>query len=89
MIPLTMGEYESYLSQIKCHICKTQFNYKLTNDKNYSKVKDHYNYTDKYKSAAHNICNLKHSIPKEIPVVFYNRSNNDYPFVKEELTKEF
>ena len=52
-------------------------------------VKDHYNYTDKYKSAAHNICNLKHSIPKEIPVVFYNRSNNDYPFVKEELTKEF
>ena len=39
--------------------------------------------------VLHITCNLKHSIPKEIPVVFYNRSNNDYPFVKEELTKEF
>ena len=51
MIPLTTGEYESYLNQIKCHICKTQFIYKLTNDNNYCKFKDHYSYTGKYRSV--------------------------------------
>ena len=25
------------------------------------------------------LCNLKYSIAKEIPVIFHNRSNYDYP----------
>ena len=36
------------------------------------KVKDHCHYADKCRGAAHNICYLKYSIPKEIPVVFHN-----------------
>ena len=44
------------------------------------KVKDHCNYTSKYRGVAHNICNLKYSIPKEIPAFFHNRSNYDYHF---------
>ena len=32
---------------------------------------------------------LKYSIPKEIPVAFHNRSNNDYCFIIKELAKEF
>ena len=45
------------------------------------KVKDHYNYTSKYRDVAHNIFNLKYSIPKYIPAFFHNRSNYDYHFI--------
>ena len=44
--------------------------------KNY-KVRDHCHYTGKYRGGAHNICNLRYKIPKEIPVVFYNGSTYD------------
>ena len=35
------------------------------------------------------ICNLKYSIPKEIPVVFHNGSNYDSHFIIKELAKDF
>ena len=35
------------------------------------------------------ICNLKYSIPKEIPVVYDDASNYDYHFIIKELDKEF
>ena len=31
----------------------------------YRKVRDHYQYTRKYKGAAHTIRNLKYSVPKK------------------------
>ena len=31
----------------------------------YRKVRDHYQYTRKYKDAAHSIRNLKYSVPKK------------------------
>ena len=34
------------------------------------KLRDHCHYTKNYRGAAHNICNLRYKIPKEIPVVF-------------------
>ena len=43
----------------------------------------------KYRGAAHNICNLRYKIPKEIPVVFHNGSTHDYHFIIKELVKEF
>ena len=43
----------------------------------------------KYRGAAHNICNLRYKIPKEIPVVFHNASTYDYHFIIKELVKEF
>ena len=46
-------------------------------------------YTGKYRGAAHNICNLRYKITKEIPVVFHNRSTYDYHFIIKELVKEF
>ena len=46
-------------------------------------------YTGKYRGAAHNICNLRYKIPKEIPVVFHNGSTYDYHFIIKELAKEF
>ena len=54
-----------------------------------NKVKDHCHYTEKYRVAAHYICNLRYKIPKEIPVVFHNGSTYDYHFIIKELAEEF
>ena len=39
--------------------------------------------------AAHDICNLRYKIQKEIPVVFHNSSTYDYHFIIKELAEEF
>ena len=57
--------------------------------KKHYKVRDHCHYTGKYRGAAHNICNLRYKIPKEIPMVFHNGSTYDYHFIIKELVKEF
>ena len=54
-----------------------------------TKVKDHFHYTGKYRGDAHDICNLRYKIPKEIPVVFHNGSAYDYHFIIKELAEEF
>ena len=51
------------------------------------KVKDHCHYKGKFRGAAHNICNLRYKIPKEIPVVFHNGSTYDYHFIIKQLVK--
>ena len=58
-------------------------------DKKYRKARDHCHYTGQYRDAAHSICNLKNSVPKKIPIVFYNGSNYDYHFIIKELAEEF
>ena len=83
MIPLTTEEKIYHNEQEICYICKKEFH-----KKNY-KVRDHCRYTGKYRGAAHNICNLRYKIPKEIPVVFDNGSTFDYHFIIKELVKEF
>ena len=52
-------------------------------------MRDNCHYTGKYRGAAHNICNLRYKVPKEIPVVFHNGSTYDYHFIIKELVKEF
>ena len=75
MVPLTYEENKSYKKQKVRFICKKEFNTDK-NDKNgfklSHKVRD--NCTGKYRGAAHNICNLRYKIPKEIPAVFHNGS---------------
>ena len=86
MILLTTEE-KIYHNKQKIHyICKKEFN---NNDKKNYKAKDHCHYTGKYRGAAHNICNLKYKVPKEIPIVFHNGSIYDYQFIIKELVKEF
>ena len=41
------------------------------------------------KRAAHNTCNLRYKIPKNIPVIFHNGSTYDYHFIIKELASEF
>ena len=86
MIPLTIKEKIHYNEQEICYICKKEFD---KSDKKHYKVRDHCHYTGKYRGAAHNICNLRYKIPKEIPVAFHNGSTYDYHFIIKELVKEF
>ena len=81
MIPLTKEEDDNYNKENICYICKKEFN----NDK----VRDHCHCTGKYRGAAHNTCNLRYKIPKNIPVFFHNGSTYDYHFIIKELANEF
>ena len=83
MILLTTEEKIYHNEQEICYICKKEFD-----EKNY-KVRDHCHYTGKYRGAAHNMCNLRYKIPKEIPAVVHNGSTYDYHFIIKELVKEF
>ena len=88
MIPLTKEEKEAHLTSRKCYICKKKFSTDDSNKK-YHKIRDHCHYTGKYRGAAHDICNLRYKISKEIPVVFHNGSTYDYHFIIKELAEEF
>ena len=81
MIPLTKEEEDNYNKENTCYICKKEFN----NDK----VRYHCHFTGKYRGAAHNMCNLRYKIPKNIPVIFHNESTYDYHFIIKELACEF
>ena len=86
MIPLTTEEKIYHDDQEICYICKKEFD---NSYKKHYKVRDHCHYTGKYRGAAHNICNLKYKISKEIPIVFHNGSTYNYHFIIKELVKEF
>ena len=81
MIPLTKEEDDNYNKENICHICKKEFNN--------GKIRDHCHFTGKYRGAAHNTCNLRYKIPKNIPVIFRNGSTYDYHFIIKELPCEF
>ena len=57
--------------------------------KNEGKVRDHDHYTDKFRGAAHLICNLRYSKQIHIPVFFHNDTNYDHNLIITELAKEF
>ena len=81
-------EEKKHNKQKVCHICKKRFSTD-DNNKKYNKVRDHCHYTGKYRGAAHDICNLRYKIPKEIPVVFHIASTYDYHFIIKELAEKF
>ena len=92
MIPLTDEEKETHENQKICYICEQEFCMDENNKKEFKlnqKVRDHCHYTGKYRGAAHSICNLRHKIPKEIPIVFHNGSTYDYHFIMKQLAKKF
>ena len=88
MIPLTNEENKSYKKQKVCFLYKNEFSTDDDNKK-YHKKRDHCNYTGEFRGAAHNICNLRYKIPKEIPIVFHRGSAYDYHFIINLLAKEF
>ena len=88
MVLLIKEELKPYQDAKVCSICGKRI-LRFTNDKNYQRVRDHCNYTDKYRDAAASIYDLKFSVPNQIPVVFHNGSNYDYHFIIKELANKF
>ena len=91
MIPLTKEEEEDNDNKENtCYICKNDFNNDTTESSSSErKVRDHCHFTGKYRGAAHNTCNLRYKVPKNIPVIFHNGSTYDYHFIIKELASEF
>ena len=87
---LTKEQQESYENPEICYICKKKFENKLCKRKKQSsKVRDLCHYSKEYRGALHSICNLKYSLPKNIPTAFHNGSNYGYHFIIKELAEEF
>ena len=84
MIELTNVLKRKYKEAKNCQIYLKEFN----NPQN-RKVRDHCHYTDLYKGAAHNNCNLKYKIPDHIPIVLHNLSGYDVHLFTKELGKKF
>ena len=91
MIPLTKEEEEDNDNKENtCYICKNDFNNDTAESSSSErKVRDHCHFTGKYRGAAHNTCNLRYKVPKNIPVIFHNGSTYDYHFIIKELPSEF
>ena len=83
---LTKKQHGSYENAKICYICTEKFENEYLKDK---KVRDHCQYTGKYRGSAHSICNFKNSVPEKIPIVFHNGSNYDYHFIIIVLAEEF
>ena len=67
IIALTNDEKQPYENQKNCHICEKEFCTDKKNKKQFKrmqKVRDHCQYTWKYRGAAPSICNLRYKIPK-------------------------
>ena len=64
-----------YDNSTNFHIC----NEELGADR----VRDHWHLSDKFRGAAHEVCNLKYKVPMFFPVVFHNLSGYDiHLFIK-------
>ena len=75
MLPLAKEELKSHQDAKACYICGKRILKKFANHKNYGKVGDHCHFPGECRGAAHSICNLKFSVPYEIPVAVHNGSN--------------
>ena len=56
--------------------------------KNRKKVKDQWHYTEKFRGAAHSICNLRYKVLENIPIVIHNASYDTH-FIINQLAEEF
>ena len=83
---LTKEQQESYENAKICHIFKEKLRKAILKIKN---IRDHCHYTGEYIGAAHSICNLKYSVPKNVSMVFHNGSNYGYHITIKELADEF
>ena len=86
---LTTEQQESNENSKISHICNEKIQNKYLADKKDRRVRNHCDYTGKYRGAAHSICNLKCSVPIKIHIFFHNGSSYDYHFIIKELAEEF
>ena len=75
MMFLRKEQQKSHENAKICYKCKEIFEKKYLNDKKCPKVREHCHYAGEYRGAAQSICNLKHSVPRKVLIVFHNGSN--------------
>ena len=63
---LTKGLRKSDENAKTCQICQDKYENIYLKDKIYCKVRDHCHYTGEFTGDAHNICNSKYSVPKNV-----------------------
>ena len=68
------------------NICEGKIKHK---SRNYRNVKGQCHFTGKYRGAAHSICKLRYSLPREIPIVLRNVSNYDFHLMIKHLADFF
>ena len=71
-----------------CYICKERFSTN-GNNKKYYKVRDHCDYSGKYRRPVYDICSLRNKTPKEIPLLLSNGSTSDCHFIIKDIAEEF
>ena len=81
-------QQSSYKNPKICYICQENVKNIYLKNKKYCNIRDHFHYTEEYRSVAHSISNLKYSVPKYIPIIFHNGSNYDYHFIIKELAEK-
>lgn len=67
IILLTNEENKSYQKQKICYICQNEFSSDDSNEiafEKYHEVRDHCDFTCKFRYAALNVCNLRYKIQK-------------------------
>ena len=74
MLPSPKEELKSHQNARNYYICGERILKVFPKSINYQKVRDHCYYRGKYRGISHSICNLKFTVPDEIPVVFHDCS---------------
>ena len=74
-------EEEEFQSTNTCWICE-----KLIDDDN-EKVRDYCHVTEKFRGAAHWICNMNLQLTKKVPVIFHNLRGHDSHLIFVEVNK--
>ena len=64
VLPPTEKQVKKYKEQNFCHIWKQLFDEEFNEVRDYCQVLDHCYYAEKYRGAAHSICNLRYKTAK-------------------------
>ena len=81
---LTAEETKTYETTSTCHICKEAI---TDEDQKGHKVRGHCHYSEKFRGAAHNTCNMRYRDSKKIPVFFHNLSGYDGHIIFQNISK--
>ena len=74
---MTSEDKEIYNNSHICWICKQELNT--------DKVRDHCHVTGRFRSAAHNKCNINLRLSRKLPIIFHNLQGYDGHIIFKEL----
>ena len=89
-LKMTDDDWRDFQNSTSCYICGREYKPKELNGDENGPVRDHCHITGKYRSSAHNDCNLKLRIEPEsikIPVIFHNLKGYDSHFIMQKIGK--